>query len=102
MPHVLLLSLFLVGVFSCAKLPSQQRSALAHRELRQSNCRRINLNNASVAELEQLPGVGKVLAERIVTHRTNFGPFRRVDHLLIVRGISERKFLELRPFVSAN
>lgn len=84
------------------KLPSQQRTASALSELGQSGSKQIDLNSASITELEQLPGVGKVLAERIVTHRNKFGPFRRVEHLLIVRGISERKFRELRPFVVSN
>ena len=97
------MSLFLVGLLSCVKLPSRQRAASAVSELAQSDSgKRINLNSASISELEKLPGVGKVLAERIVTHRNKFGPFRRVEHLLIVRGISERKFRELRPFVVSN
>src|SRR6185295_822612 len=37
----------------------------------------ININTASVSDIEKLPGIGKVLAERIVEHRENYGPFRR-------------------------
>lgn len=62
----------------------------------------ININTASVSDLEELPGVGKVLAERIVEHRENYGPFRRAEHLLMVRGISDRKFRELRPMLTVN
>jgi competence protein ComEA len=57
----------------------------------------ININSASPRELEQLPGVGKVMAERIVAHRQQYGPFRRAEHLMMVRGISDRKFREMRP-----
>ena len=56
----------------------------------------ININTASLAELENLPGIGRGIAERIVAHREQYGPFRRVEHLMMVRGISDRKFRALR------
>src|SRR6266850_6858700 len=52
----------------------------------------LNINVASSSELEKLPGVGKVIAERIITHREKYGPFRRAEHLMMVHGISESKF----------
>jgi competence protein ComEA len=52
--------------------------------------------------LEKLPGVGPALAARIVEQRERFGPFRRAEHLMLVRGISERRFRQLRPFVNAE
>jgi competence protein ComEA len=57
----------------------------------------LNINVATVSELEKLPGVGKVIAERIITHRAKYGPFRRVEHLMMVHGISDNKFREMRP-----
>ena len=62
----------------------------------------ININTASVSDLERLPGVGKVLAERIVEHRENYGPFRRAEHLLMVRGISDRKFREIQQMLTVD
>jgi competence ComEA-like helix-hairpin-helix protein len=59
----------------------------------------INLNRASEQELEKLPGVGKVIAERIVAHREQYGPFRRTEHLMMVRGVSDRKFRAIRPLI---
>ncbi|MGH9943991.1 MAG: ComEA family DNA-binding protein [Pyrinomonadaceae bacterium] len=56
---------------------------------------RININTAAREELEKLPGVGAGLAARIVEHRERYGPFRRAEHLMMVRGISERRFAEL-------
>jgi competence ComEA-like helix-hairpin-helix protein len=61
---------------------------------------RININTAPAEGLEALPGVGRVIAERIIEHRTKYGPFRRVEHLMMVRGISERKFRTLQPMIS--
>lgn len=61
--------------------------------------RTININTASVEELAKLPGIGKVLAARIVQHRQNYGPFRRPEHLIVVRGISDRRFRLMRALV---
>ncbi|HVF49166.1 MAG TPA: helix-hairpin-helix domain-containing protein [Pyrinomonadaceae bacterium] len=63
---------------------------------------RVNINLASADELEQLPGVGPVLAARIVEQRERHGPFRRPEHLIIVRGFSERRFRELRPLITTG
>jgi competence ComEA-like helix-hairpin-helix protein len=60
---------------------------------------RLNINVAAASELEKLPGVGEVIAQRIVTYRSEYGPFRRAEHLMMVRGISDRKFRELRPMI---
>ncbi len=66
---------------------------------RAENGVRININTASAQELEKLPGVGTVIAERIVAHRGQYGPFRRPEHLMMVRGISDRKFREIRAMI---
>lgn len=59
----------------------------------------ININTATTGELEKLPGIGRATAEAIIAHRTENGPFRRVEHLMLIRGISERRFVELRPLL---
>lgn len=62
----------------------------------------VDLNTAGVRELDALPGIGPVLAERIVEHRRAHGPFRTTDELLAVRGIGPRLFERLRPRVRAG
>jgi competence protein ComEA len=62
----------------------------------------ININTASANELETLPGIGKGLAERIIDHREAFGPFRRTEHLIIVRGISDRRFRAIRDLITVE
>ena len=56
----------------------------------------VDINRASVTELEALPGVGPATAEAIVAHREQNGPFASVDDLLDVRGIGEAKLEQLR------
>jgi competence protein ComEA len=62
----------------------------------------VNINDATREELERLPGIGPALAARIIAHRERFGRFRRAEHLLLVRGISERRFRQLRPHVTSE
>ena len=58
------------------------------------------LNRASANDLEGLPGVGPVLAERIVAYREQNGPFTEVEDLLQVGGIGEAKLASIRDLVS--
>lgn len=62
----------------------------------------VNINAATVEELEQLPHIGRQMAEQIVAFRESNGPFRRVEHLMLIRGMSERRFVELRPLLRAD
>lgn len=62
----------------------------------------VNLNTASEADLKGLPGIGDVLAGRIVAYREANGPFRTVDQLREVRGVSARLVETLRPLVTVD
>ena len=64
--------------------------------------KRINLNKASANELETLPGIGKGLAQRIIEHREKYGPFRKPEHLIILRGISDKRFQALRDLITVE
>jgi len=61
---------------------------------------KVNLNTASLAELDTLPGVGPVLAQRIIDHRTKRGGFRSVEELRQVDGIGEETFGRLKDLVT--
>src|ERR1700686_897232 len=62
----------------------------------------IDLNVATIKELEELPGVGKVTAQRILDARQKSGRFRRVEDLLSIRGISTKRLEILRPYVTVS
>ncbi len=62
----------------------------------------LDLNSATVAELDGLPGIGPVLAARIVAHRDAHGPFRAPEDLLAVRGIGPRLLERLGPRVTVR
>jgi competence protein ComEA len=60
----------------------------------------VNVNSASAAELERLPGVGPSLAARIVEHRTKNGNFQKAEDLMLVKGIGEKSFDRIKPYVA--
>ncbi len=60
----------------------------------------VNINSATQAQLEELPGVGPVTAEAILQWRTDHGPFTAVDELLEVSGIGDATLAEIAPFVT--
>jgi competence protein ComEA len=60
----------------------------------------VDLNTATLDQLESLSGIGEVLAQRIIDYREEHGPFRSIDDLLDVSGIGEQRLADLRPHVT--
>ena len=60
----------------------------------------INLNTATAAQLEKLPGIGARTAQLIVEHRQKNGGFKKVEELMNIKGIGEKSFLKLKPMVT--
>jgi competence protein ComEA len=57
----------------------------------------VNINTASVKELDALPGIGAKTAALIVEYREKNGPFKKIEELMNVRGVGEKSFLKLKP-----
>jgi competence protein ComEA len=62
---------------------------------------KINLNTATLDQLDSLPGIGPSLAQRIIEYRTNSGPFQSVDDLLKIKGIGQSLVDKIRELVEA-
>ena len=62
----------------------------------------ININTASAEELTSLPGIGDVLAGRIVSYREQYGSFLSTEELMDVTGISEKTYERIREYVTAG
>jgi competence protein ComEA len=59
----------------------------------------LDLNTATAAQLQQLPGIGPTTAQSIVRMREKSGQFHRVEDLLAIHGISPARFQKIRPYV---
>lgn len=62
--------------------------------------RLVDLNSATVDELESLPGIGVVLAQRVIAHRKSVGRFLAVEDLREVKGIGAKTFDRIKPLVT--
>lgn len=63
---------------------------------------KVNINAASVEQLSALPGVGPKLAARIVEYRTKSGSFKATQELMNVKGIGEKNYDKLQPFLTVG
>ncbi len=96
-----------VATSSCVKTVVEPRSTERQPTISNDNPvpvrgRLTNLNTATREELAGLPGIGQTMAARIIAHRERYGPFRRAEHLMMVRGISDRRFRQLRALVGVE
>jgi len=81
------------------EVPLQVESAASSGSQFVSNEGRLRLNSATAPELEQLPGVGPVLAQKIIEYREQYGPFQRIEDLMQVDGIGPAKLEGLRDLL---
>ncbi len=97
---LLALLLFCFLYVSCNKKETQQILTSENQFKVAENA--VNINAASAEELNKLPNIGEKLAQRIVEHRENYGKFRRSEHLLLVPGISDKRFRQLRSLIKTE
>jgi competence protein ComEA len=62
----------------------------------------LNLNTATAAQLEALPGIGARTAALIVEYRQKNGGFKKIEELMNVRGVGEKSFLKLKPLITVT
>ena len=63
---------------------------------------KVNLNTATVAELDSLPGIGPVYAQRIIDYRNANGGFKNIDEVKNVKGIGDKTFDKFKELISVN
>ncbi len=88
-----------VKVQAQRSIPVQTEAA---RSLPETEPERININEASAEELQQLPQIGETIAQRIVDYRTEHGPFSGISELMNVEGIGESRFEAIKDYVTVR
>lgn len=63
---------------------------------------KLDINKATAQELSTLPGIGDVIAQRIVDYRESFGPFTSIDNLLDVAGIGEHRLTNISDYITVG
>jgi competence protein ComEA len=64
--------------------------------------KKININSASVKELQELPQIGTAVAQRIVDYREKHGKFTKIEEIMKVKGIGEKTFLKIKPLITVE
>ena len=67
-----------------------------------AEAKKVNVNSADAAQLALLPRVGPATAQRIIDYRKQNGPFKKAEDLMLVRGIGEKTFELLKPYVAIS
>jgi comEA protein len=64
--------------------------------------KKININTASISELQKLPQIGEVVAQRIIDHREKHGKFEKIEEIMKIKGIGEKTFLKLKDLITVG
>jgi len=67
-----------------------------------AEARKVNINSADASQLAMLPRVGPSIAQRIVDYRKQNGPFKKAEDLMLVRGIGEKTYELLKPYIATS
>jgi competence protein ComEA len=81
----------------CVGLMMSSVSIMAQKSSPAANANeKINLNSATVEQLRSLPGIGPAIGKSIVEHRTKAGKFNRIEEIMKIKGIGEKKFQKIK------
>ncbi len=101
--RITIATLLVLGVTVFSSLPAVAGAAQEQTPAAAASAKPlININTATIDQLETLPGIGRKTAERILEHRTKSGSFKRIEELMNVKGIGEKSFLKLKPLIVAT
>jgi len=111
--HALLITFFcsvclVLGIFVGRNLNSeyifleQNTQTPASCDTQDLDAYRLDINTATIQQLQELPGIGEVIAQRIIDYRTMHGAFKSVDDLLYVEGIGEKKLDAILEFIKTG
>jgi comEA protein len=95
-----------IGAFVVLMLAASLAQAAGQKDDRQAakatSSTPVNLNTATMSQLESLPGIGPKTAERIIEYREKVGGFKKIEELMNVQGVGEKSFLKLKDLITAT
>ncbi|MCL1893198.1 MAG: helix-hairpin-helix domain-containing protein [Holophagaceae bacterium] len=77
-------------------------SAFLYAQQKEGPIRPVNINTATRTELMQIPKIGEKMADQIVEFRKAHGPFKKIEEIMNVRGMGEKTFLSIKPFLTVD
>jgi competence protein ComEA len=93
----------IMGILAPAPVTAQDKpAAKPAKAAAASPASPVNLNTATQAQLETLPGIGPASAKRIIEYRDKNGKFKKIEELMNVKGIGEKSFLKLKPMITVG
>ena len=102
MVRTLVAAVALVVMVAVPSLVAAQAKAAPQTSAKPPVTGTININTASAADLQRLPGIGAKTAGRVIEYRQKNGPFKKVEELMNVRGVGEKNFLKLKNQISVG
>jgi len=94
MKGLVLIVLLVFGFSSTLPLLAQEDS--------KAKVKKVNINTASLEQLQELPRIGIKVAQRIIDHRIKNGKFKKIEEIMKVRGIGEKVFKEIKDLITVG
>lgn len=94
--HKGLILILIVGIASLSFFPLQVQATQS------TSGKKININTASLSELQQLPRIGSKVAQRIIDFRKEHGNFKKIEEIMKVRGIGEKTFNLIKDLITVG
>jgi competence protein ComEA len=105
--NLIVVLLFILGLVASSALLAQAPAPAEQPAAKKTSAKaaavpahKINLNTGNVKDLDALPGVGPAMAQRILDWRKEHGRFQKVEDLMTVKGIGQKKFDKMKPYLT--
>ena len=99
-PAIVVIAVLVFGTIACGGR-TEESASLTNVKYSPSAAA-ININTASMDELQKIPYIGEKMAGQIIEHRERYGPFRQAEDLILIQGISDSRFRKIRSLVRVD